>query len=104
MAERSTGSFAVFAKKEGPRFYRTSQTDLAAWISWTDQSVTSPRLRAGNRLALGETRAHVDELGVYGHVVLGPREDEWRDFWTAVYDASRRRGVVRVWADEAVKA
>ena len=34
-------------------------------------------------------------FGVYGHVVLGPREDEWRDFRTAVYDASRRRGVVR---------
>lgn len=42
-------------------------------------------------------------FGVYGHVVLGPREDEWRDFWTAVYDASRRRGVVPVWSEEAVK-
>jgi integrase len=43
-------------------------------------------------------------LDVYGHVVLDPADDEWRDFWTAVYDASRRRGVVPVWSEEASHA
>jgi hypothetical protein len=39
-------------------------------------------------------------LDTYGHVVLDPREDEWRDFWEAVYDANRRRGVVPVRHEE----
>jgi integrase len=51
----------------------------------------------------GHTRKSMT-LDVYGHVVLDPRQDEWRDFWTAVYDASRRRGVVPVWSEEASRS
>lgn len=29
-------------------------------------------------------------LDVYGHVVLDPREDEWRDFWLDAYEGTRR--------------
>jgi hypothetical protein len=43
-------------------------------------------------------------LDVYGHVVLDPREDDWRAFWGAVYGASRRPGVVSVWSEEESQA
>jgi integrase len=40
-------------------------------------------------------------LDVYGHVVLDPREDEWREFWLEVYAAQRRSGAARVRHEEA---
>jgi integrase len=43
-------------------------------------------------------------LDVYGHVVLDPREDDWRAFWGAVYDARRRPGVVPVWSEQESQA
>lgn len=39
-------------------------------------------------------------LDVYGHVVLDPREDEWRGFWAAVYDAGLSAGAARVRHEE----
>jgi len=41
-------------------------------------------------------------LDTYGHVVLDPRDDEWRDFWLSVYDAERapRAAPVRHQEDE----
>lgn len=35
-------------------------------------------------------------LDVYGHVILDPREDEWRDFWLAVYRPSGAPGAAPV--------
>ena len=40
-------------------------------------------------------------LDVYGHVVLDPSEDEWREFWIDAYaGATRSAGVVPVWSEE----
>lgn len=39
---------------------------------------------------LGHTRASMG-LDVYGHVVLDPREDEWRDFWLEVSSGAPSR-------------
>jgi integrase len=42
-----------------------------------------------------------ESLDTYGHVVLDPAEDEWRDFWQAAYS---RRGVAPVWSREGTDA
>jgi hypothetical protein len=43
-------------------------------------------------------------LDVCGHVILDPQDDGWRDFWTTVYAAKRRRRVVPVWQTEEPEA
>lgn len=42
-------------------------------------------------------------LNVYGHVILDPKEDEWRDFWIAAYAAKRRPGAAPVRHEEQVE-
>jgi integrase len=38
-------------------------------------------------------------LDVYGHIVIDPAADEWREFWRAAYAAGRSYGVVSVWSE-----
>jgi integrase len=40
-------------------------------------------------------------LDVYGHVLIDPSEDEWRDFWHVAYVGERSPGVVSVWSEGA---
>ena len=48
---------------------------------------------------------------VYGHVMIDPSGDEWRDFWLDAYSrqtrptaAKRRGGVVPLWSESETKA
>jgi len=41
-----------------------------------------------------------ESTDVYGHVIVDPRGDEWRDFWLAIYAARHASGAARVRHEE----